>query len=607
MSRRLVTSWALAVAVLLALGGCGGGGGGAEEGLSAEQKAQIEQDSAAIGAQVQGVEAGNDAALQAALAFAEAQPSVARAAVEEGSLWVQYRGAGKEVWPSAEAPDSAPPDIAELQAMATALASQTTRTSAALGTRKAVLINALAEEGDRQERLPFFNEMEAMLEAAGFEPVLRLDGPNVTPQELRGLSEYSLIVYSGHGGGVMGGLAFPYAVQTGKIWNGLLDAECPVGDWMTDRLVKMTISDWKDRDGSVHSRSFYAITGNFWASAYEEQHFDSALFMNLACSGARYASYRQGLSSVGVMAYTGWTRPQGKAVYTAWRMLGIMLGGSTLQEAYNALPDWYKSQDASTLWVGPESGLDTTLSATQASRPFVCIDAPFDGETISGREVTVRGQITPPSAFTRATICANGSSSALSVDSAGNYSQAVGLRAGDNTIRVSALGNGEWSEHVSVTGEFSSDILYTALAWNTNHNDVDLHLVPIDGANGGRDECYFGNMNPSWGASLDVDDVDGFGPEHITATALPQGTYRLFVHYWASHGQTTAPTVNVAVSVFGAPTRMFTLQRLASVGDIWNICDIAFPSGTISALDQYETADMARVHAANWPTKPEAR
>jgi len=82
--------------------------------------------------------------------------------------------------------------------------------------------------------------------------------------------------------------------------------------------------------------------------------------------------------------------------------------------------------------------------------------------------------------------------------------------------------------------------LYTQLRWNTNLTDVDLHLLPPNSnisSLWSNNDCFYANKHTSWGAYLDVDDINGYGPEHITIPTTPaSGKYTLYVHYYSSHG-----------------------------------------------------------------------
>jgi hypothetical protein len=86
---------------------------------------------------------------------------------------------------------------------------------------------------------------------------------------------------------------------------------------------------------------------------------------------------------------------------------------------------------------------------------------------------------------------------------------------------------------------------------------------------------------------LDVDDVNGYGPEHITARTLPDGKYLLFVHYWATHGQTNPTVVNVAVSANGAQSKIYSLPAMLTAEDRWNVCYISYPSGVVETIDEF--------------------
>lgn len=609
-----------AIFVLIALfctmffAGCGGGGGGTSQSvaLTREQIAQIDQTSQAVSARLAAASnPGSDAALQDAKQFAETQSNVASASVVDGNLVVQYKDAGQEIWAKDSPTPTMPADIGELTAMTRALAKRAIGTSRApVGNRKAVLINALSEDPAfvKEGVNSIFDSMKEILEACSFQ-VTSVNGPGATPDKLASLSDCSVFVQLGHGGvcnykDAGGHTTSAYAVQTGKPWDGNVS----LSDWRNGKIVKMTV-DWGDTDRENTHRSFYAVTGRFWTEAYANQHLNHALFFNCACSGAKYSSYRSSLYDIGVAEYSGWTEPQGKSFCTAWRVLLLMAGGKTMQQAVDALPDWYKSDLCegvpSSFWYGPDSERSITLSGTNTTHPAIAIDAPFDGENISGREVTVRGQIVPNSGFSYATVSVNGQSEALSLDSEGRFEQPVGLRSGSNVIKVSTIGNVEHSETVTVNGDFSSDILFTTLWWKTDSNDVDLHLRPVEGADGAVDECFFARKITSWGAALDVDDVNGFGPEHITARSLPAGKYRLYVHYFDTHGQINPVVVNVAVSANGEPSRIFSLsgdRRMTTAGDIWNVCDIEYPSGRVTVLDEFIPAVRAR-KILNLPSK----
>jgi hypothetical protein len=74
--------------------------------------------------------------------------------------------------------------------------------------------------------------------------------------------------------------------------------------------------------------------------------------------------------------------------------------------------------------------------------------------------------------------------------------------------------------------------LLAVLTWDTNGTDVDLHVRDSLGR-----EAYYGDKTAIPNGLLDVDDVDGFGPETFTLSEFEEGvSYAVFVHYYSDHG-----------------------------------------------------------------------
>ncbi len=125
--------------------------------------------------------------------------------------------------------------------------------------------------------------------------------------------------------------------------------------------------------------------------------------------------------------------------------------------------------------------------------------------------------------------------------------------------------------------------LNVQITWDTNNTDLDLHLVrpgsqafAMDGG-----DCYYAQRMPDWGTpgdpsddpSLDIDDVNGLGPEALTYRAPPPGTYKLYVHYYADNGE--GPTqVSVDFSVLGRPVPVTARALLCN--DLWHVGDIVW-------------------------------
>jgi uncharacterized protein YfaP (DUF2135 family) len=69
------------------------------------------------------------------------------------------------------------------------------------------------------------------------------------------------------------------------------------------------------------------------------------------------------------------------------------------------------------------------------------------------------------------------------------------------------------------------------LAWDAPEAEVDLHIVTPDGQH-----AFWARPILNGGGGLDVDSVDGPGPEMFTDAAPQHGVYHVYVNYWGSYG-----------------------------------------------------------------------
>jgi hypothetical protein len=101
------------------------------------------------------------------------------------------------------------------------------------------------------------------------------------------------------------------------------------------------------------------------------------------------------------------------------------------------------------------------------------------------------------------------------------------------------------------------------LTWFSQPGDLDSHLFGPDG-NGGRFHVYYstkGSCTTAPFACLDLDDVDGNGPETVTITQQLPGPYRYVVHHYSgspglslSGGRVDVYINNALAQTFSVPT-----------------------------------------------------
>jgi hypothetical protein len=170
---------------------------------------------------------------------------------------------------------------------------------------------------------------------------------------------------------------------------------------------------------------------------------------------------------------------------------------------------------------------------------------------------------------------------------------------GNYIVRVrgrNALGVGQFSNQVVVVVGviLGSGDLQVTLTWNSPA-DIDLHIVEPNGSH-----VYFASRNGTT-ALLDVDDVDGFGPENafVGAGGASAGVYQIYiVHFSGSVPTTSTIAVSLRPGTPSAQTLLFS--RATSVADPstgFNVANVNVLTGqiveTFGTRAEYEAALLA--------------
>jgi uncharacterized protein YfaP (DUF2135 family) len=124
----------------------------------------------------------------------------------------------------------------------------------------------------------------------------------------------------------------------------------------------------------------------------------------------------------------------------------------------------------------------------------------------------------------------NGIDMPLYTDEQGHFVKPWAFGPGSNNVEIVAP-DGEhkrlqfYDNHTDKTRAK----LRIVLGWDDGKAEVDMHVLTPDG-----EHAFFANPLLRTGGGLDVDSVDGGGPEIFsTATPLP-GSYLIYVNYWGN-------------------------------------------------------------------------
>lgn len=126
------------------------------------------------------------------------------------------------------------------------------------------------------------------------------------------------------------------------------------------------------------------------------------------------------------------------------------------------------------------------------------------------------------------------------------------------------------------------------LTWGSNPVDMDSHLITpeIDSLNFHISYSNRGNSESAPFVVLDLDDVDGFGPETITIKKLEAGIYKYYIHQYSNDG--ILKESKARVQIFDSPNCNGEAIDIIEEGEgrYWNVCEINGENGDILEINQ---------------------
>ena len=192
-----------------------------------------------------------------------------------------------------------------------------------------------------------------------------------------------------------------------------------------------------------------------------------------------------------------------------------------------------------------------------------------NGGTTTDRVQSVYGTIENPSGSDAATFGGkvilelNGNSQYVTpernVNGTWDFSGDLVIRRGVNTLIIyvdDLNGNHVYtSMPYVITGDLPQRKIESVLTWNTDDNDVDMHIYsPND------EHTYYSDLTAIPGCNLDLDDTDGYGPETFTCenNTVESGTWTIKVRYYSDHGVTSPVIATIRVTRNEGTAQTFT-------------------------------------------------
>jgi uncharacterized protein YfaP (DUF2135 family) len=144
----------------------------------------------------------------------------------------------------------------------------------------------------------------------------------------------------------------------------------------------------------------------------------------------------------------------------------------------------------------------------------------------------IRGHLAQTTTDRSHTLVVNGNAMPLYGGADGRFARPYAFGTGSNSVEVRSPGNERRRvQFYEASNERSQARIRIILGWDDDQAEVDLHVVTPDGQH-----AYWANPVLSNGGGLDVDSVDGAGPEMFSMTAPMHGAYYVYVNYWGNFG-----------------------------------------------------------------------
>lgn len=198
----------------------------------------------------------------------------------------------------------------------------------------------------------------------------------------------------------------------------------------------------------------------------------------------------------------------------------------------------------------------------------------------------------------------------IQVEADGSFEQEIPLDPGSNTIQLRVFddhGHAGTSAILRVTVTLPRIDLRVILSWDTEGTDVDLHMFQRTAAEGNvvADFDYWGSHDlprhvwywnklpedfgngPTENPALDIDDMDGFGPETILLQKAASGHYHIWVHYYDAYSYgfgevDSKATVRIVVNGGTNDPKIYErVHTLTEDWEVWYVGTIVMPSGQL--------------------------
>lgn len=156
---------------------------------------------------------------------------------------------------------------------------------------------------------------------------------------------------------------------------------------------------------------------------------------------------------------------------------------------------------------------------------------------------------------------------------------------------LSILQGQENIHDISMSPNLTNAELRFVLNWGSTPADLDAHLFTPDGY-----RVYFGSRGSATSApfaTLDVDIMNGYGPETTTIVRFTNGTYHYFIHNYS--GNPSITTSSGIVRIYNQNGIIHTIEVPTSGdGRYWYVAKVDGATGRVDIVNRVQTSEPDR-------------
>lgn len=173
------------------------------------------------------------------------------------------------------------------------------------------------------------------------------------------------------------------------------------------------------------------------------------------------------------------------------------------------------------------SGLTDHTDETRVAYPTPPIDRGAQkNRTLIAGHLRSAGQNRKP-----ATLIVNGNPMVLYTGEGGRFERHYTFGGGSNSLEIKTGDSGKRVQFYEANANKAAAQLRIICSWDAPEAEVDLHILTPDGQH-----AFWASPVLGGGGGLNVDSVDGPGPEMFSSNAPLHGAYHIYINYWGNLG-----------------------------------------------------------------------